>query len=192
MKIKDTIFYKIVKPLLFFLVYLLYRPTIIGKENIEKEGPIVLAGNHTKWLDPIMLVAIVKRQVHFLAKIELFKGPISLITKGMGAIPVNRKIHDKNALETAITSLKEGLCIGIFPEGTINRTNNLIMPFKIGAVKMSKETNATLIPFVITGKYKLFRKSIKIEFLKPLKVSDDLEKSNQQLMKLVEEKLRKD
>ncbi len=192
MKIKDTLFYKIVKPLLVFLVYLLYRPTIIGEENIEKEGPIVLAGNHTKWLDPIMLVAIVKRQVHFLAKIELFKGPISLITKGMGAIPVNRKIHDKNALETAITSLKEGLCIGIFPEGTINRTNNLIMPFKIGAVKMSKETNATLIPFVITGKYKLFRKSIKIEFLKPIKVSDDLEKSNQQLMKLVEEKLRKD
>ena len=192
MKIKDTIFYKIVKPLLVFLIYLLYRPTIIGEENIKKEGPIVLAGNHTKWLDPIMLVAIVKRQVHFLAKIELFKGPISLITKGMGAIPVNRKIHDKNALETAITSLKEGLCIGIFPEGTINRTNNLIMPFKIGAVKMSKETNATLIPFVITGKYKLFRKSIKIEFLKPLKVSDDLEKSNQELMKLVEEKLRKD
>ena len=192
MKIKDTIFYKIVKPLLVFLIYLLYRPTIIGEENIKKEGPIVLAGNHTKWLDPIMLVAIVKRQIHFLAKIELFKGPISIIAKGMGAIPVNRKTHDKKALETAISSLKEGLCIGIFPEGTINRTNNLIMPFKIGAVKMSKETNATLIPFVITGKYKLFRKSIKIEFLRPLKLSDDLEKSNQELMKLVEEKLRKD
>ena len=192
MKKKDTLFNKIVKPILFFLVHLLYRPTIIGKENLEIEGPIILAGNHTKWLDPIMLVAIVKRQVHFLAKIELFKGPISLITKGMGAIPVNRKIHDKKALETAITSLKQGLCIGIFPEGTINRTNDLIMPFKIGAVKMSKETNATLIPFVITGKYKLFRKSIKIEFLKPLKVSEDLEKSNQELMKLVEDKIRKE
>lgn len=192
MKKKDTLFYKIVKPLLLFLVYFLYRPTIIGKENLKTKGPIILAGNHTKWLDPIMLVAIVKRQVHFLAKIELFKGPISFITKGMGAIPVNRKIHDKKALETAITSLKQGLCIGIFPEGTINRTNDLIMPFKIGAVKMSKETNATLIPFVITGNYKLFRKSIKIEFLKPLKVSEDLEKSNQELMKLVEDKIRKE
>ena len=174
MKIKNTLFYKIVKPILFFLVHLLYRPTIIGKENLEIEGPIILAGNHTKWLDSIMLVAIVKRQIHFLAKIELFKGPISFITKGMGAIPVNRKIHDKKALETAITSLKQGLCIGIFPEGTINRTNDLIMPFKIGAVKMTKETNATLIPFVITGKYKLFRKNIKIEFLKPLKISENL------------------
>lgn len=192
MKIKNTLFYKIVKPILFFLVHLLYRPTIIGKENLEIEGPIILAGNHTKWLDPIMLVAIVKRQIHFLAKIELFKGPISFITKGMGAIPVNRKIHDKKALETAITSLKQGLCIGIFPEGTINRTNDLIMPFKIGAVKMTKETNATLIPFVITGKYKLFRKNIKIEFLKPLKISENLEKSNQELMKLVEDKIRKE
>ncbi len=192
MKIKNTLFYKIVKPILFFLVHLLYRPTIIGKENLEIEGPIILAGNHTKWLDPIMLVAIVKRQIHFLAKIELFKGPISFITKGMGAIPVNRKIHDKKALETAITSLKQGLCIGIFPEGTINRTNDLIMPFKIGAVKMTKETNATLIPFVITGKYKLFRKNIKIEFLKPLKISENLEKSNQELMQLVEDKIRKE
>lgn len=192
MKIKNTFFYKIVKPILFFLVHLLYRPTIIGKENLEIEGPIILAGNHTKWLDPIMLVAIVKRQIHFLAKIELFKGPISFITKGMGAIPVNRKIHDKKALETAITSLKQGLCIGIFPEGTINRTNDLIMPFKIGAVKMTKETNATLIPFVITGKYKLFRKNIKIEFLKPLKISENLEKSNQELMQLVEDKIRKE
>ena len=189
---KDKLFYKIVRPIVLLLIKILYPYRVLGLDNIPREGRILLAGNHTKWLDPIMLVAIVKRQVHFLAKIELFKGPISFITKGMGAIPVNRKIHDKNALETAITSLKEGLCIGIFPEGTINRTNNLIMPFKIGAVKMSKETNATLIPFVITGKYKLFRKSIKIEFLRPLKLSDDLEKSNQELMKLVEEKLRKD
>ena len=190
---KDTLFYKIIKPLLAFLVYFLVRPKIVGKENIPKEGPVVFAGNHTKWLDPIMLCAIVKkRQVHFLAKIELFKGPISIITRGMGAIPVNRKIHDKKALQTSITLLKEGLCIGVFPEGTINRTKNLIMPFKIGAVKMSKEANAILTPFVITGKYHLFRKKIKIEFLKPLKIEDDLELSNQKLMKVIKDKIRKE
>ena len=186
----DTLFYKIVKPLLNFLIYVLYRPTVVGRENIPKEGPVVLAGNHTRWSDPPMLCSVVKgRQVHFLAKIELFSGPVSIITKGMGSIPVNRKIHDKDALHSAIEALNKGLCIGIFPEGTINRTDDVIMPFKIGAVKMTKESNATLVPFIITGKYKLFRKGIRVEFLKPIKVTKDLDKSNESLMEAVKQGL---
>ncbi len=181
----DTLFYKIVKPIVKVLFYILYRPTVIGYDNIPKDGPLVLAGNHTKWLDPIMLVSINKRQVHFLSKIELFKGITKPIVKGMGAIPVNRGVHDGSSLITAIDYLNKNACIGIFPEGTINRTNDIIMPFKIGAVKMSQSTNATLIPFAITGSYKLFRKGIKIEFFKPIKLTSDLTKSNDKLMKVV-------
>ena len=62
------------------------------------------------------------------------------------------------------------------------------MPFKFGAVKMCKETNATLVPFVITGKYKLFKKGVTIEFLKPRKVTEDLELENEKLMIDVKEK----
>lgn len=182
----DTWFYRIVKPILNFLIFILFRPEVLGRENIPKQGPVVLAGNHTKWLDPPTLCAVVhRRQVHFLAKIELFSGPVKIITKGMGAIPVNRKIHDRGALVSAVEALKKGLCIGIFPEGTINRTDDVIMPFKMGAVKMSYDSNATLVPFVITGKYRLFGKRIKIEFLKPIKVTADLEESNNRLMKAV-------
>ncbi len=188
----DTMFYRIVKPLLNFLIFILYRPTVVGKENIPKKGPVVLAGNHTRWSDPPMLCSIVKgRQVHFLAKIELFSGPVSIITKGMGSIPVNRKIHDKDALHSAIDALNKGLCIGIFPEGTINRTDDVIMPFKIGAVKMSNEANATLVPFTITGKYKLFRRGIRVEFLKPIKLTGNLDKDNEKLMKVVSDNLIK-
>ena len=188
----DTLFYKIVKPLINFLVFVLFRPEVVGVENVPKDGALVLAGNHTKWLDPVMLCAVVKsRQIHFLAKIELFKGPISIIVKGMGAIPVNRKIHDKGALTSAIDALNKGLCIGIFPEGTINRTDDVIMPFKIGAVKMSYEANATLVPFIITGKYKIFRKGVRLEFLKPIKVESDLDKTNKRLMKVISEGLIK-
>ena len=85
--------------------------------------------------------------------------------------------------------LENEKCIGIFPEGTINRTDDVIMPFKIGAVKACQKTNTKLVPFIITGEYKLFRKSIKIEFLKPLKIGEDLEKENTKLMKLVSKKL---
>ena len=185
----DTLFYKIVRPLVRGLFKVLYRPQVIGIENIPKEGRILWAGNHTKWLDPVMLVAVSKRQVHFLAKIELVKGITKPIVKGMGCVPVNRKIHDKGALTSAYEYLENEKCIGIFPEGTINRTDDVIMPFKIGAVKACQKTNTKLVPFIITGEYKLFRKSIKIEFLKPLKIGEDLEKENTKLMKLVSKKL---
>lgn len=182
----DTWFYRIVKPLLDFLIFLLFHPKVVGRENIPKKGPVVLAGNHTKWADPPTLCSVARgRQVHFLAKIELFHGPVSIIAKGMGAIPVNRKIHDKGALSNAVEALKKGACIGIFPEGTINRTDDVIMPFKIGAVKMSHDANATLVPFVITGKYKFLGKRVRIEFLKPIKVTDDLTETNERLMKAV-------
>ena len=182
---KDKMFYRLVKPLLNFLVWFLFHPEVVGKENIPKKGPVVLAGNHTKWLDPVALCAINHRQVHFLAKKELFSSKASFIVRGMGAIPVDRKIHDKNALESAISALKHNLVIGVFPEGTINRTEDVIMPFKIGAVKMSLDSHATLVPFVITGKYRLFRRGIRFEFMKPIEVLEDLDKSNEELMMVV-------
>lgn len=185
----DKLFYKIVKPITSFLFKILFRPTIKGIDNIPNDASCVLAGNHTKWLDPIMLVAISKRQVHFLAKKSLFKGPIGLIVKGMGAIPVDRSIHDKNALNNAINELNNNCVIGIFPEGTINKGNNLTLPFKIGAVKMAHDTNSYLVPFIITGKYKLFRKKITVEFLPKRKISSNLTLENEKLEKTVASKI---
>lgn len=184
-----THFYKIVRPIIKILIYILFRPTVKATENIPKENSVVLAGNHTKWLDPLMLIAVVNRPVFFLAKEELFKGPLGIIIKLMNCIRVNRKIHDKNALSEAKKVLLNKNVIGIFPEGTVNKTSDLILPFKIGAVKMSLDTNSNLVPFVITGQYKLFRKNIKIEFLKPRKISKDLDKENAKLMKEISNKL---
>ena len=110
----------------------------------------------------------------------------------MGIIPVNRKIHDKNALNKAIEMLKENKVIGIFPEGTINRTKDTIMPFKTGAIRMSKETNSYIVPFTIKGKYKLFRKSVKIEFYKPYKVNKEIEFENEKLMQKISSELDKE
>lgn len=186
----DTLFYRIISPIIKVLFKVLFHPTIKGVENIAKNENYVLAGNHTKWLDPIMLIAIIPKQVHFLAKDSLFKGITKPIVKGVGAIPVNRKIHDHQALESAIDTLKEKKVIGIFPEGTINREKkNKTLPFKIGAVKMAYETNTKIIPFVITGEYKIFSSSVTIEFLKPRNISKDLEKENQSLREAIEKRI---
>lgn len=186
----NNLFYRIVRLIVRFLFLSLFRPRIKGIENIPKNENYILAGNHTKWLDPVMLVAIVKDEIHFLAKDSLFKGITKPIVKGMGAIPVNRKIHDHQALENAIDALRKGAVIGIFPEGTINREKKEpTLPFKIGAVKMANTTNTKIIPFVITGKYKVFSSAITIEFLKPRTISNNLDLENEKLRDEINKKL---
>ena len=180
------ILYRVVRTLGYPIFLLLYRPEFEGRNNIPKSGSVILAGNHTNNLDAAIMLAGPKRVVHMLAKKELFKSKISnAFFRSMGCIPVDRKIHDENAKSEAIEVLKNNEVIGIFPEGTVNRTNDIILPFKYGAVSFAKKTGAYIVPFTITGKYKLFRKSIKITYGKPYKVNDDLEIENKKLMNII-------
>ena len=111
--------------------------------------------------------------------------------KKFGLIFVNRREKDKKSLTTAINYLNEDRVVLVFPEGTINRTNNVILPFKYGAVKMSSVTDSYITPFVITGKYKILRKSITITFLKPYKITSDLELENKKLENIISNSLIK-
>ena len=191
---KEPILYKTLRPLIVFLVKTLYKPEIIGTENIPKDGKIVLAGNHTNNLDCVLLISSTKRTIHFLAKDELTNGIKKGLFLNMGIIPVNRRIHDKNALQKAIDVLNDDKVIGIFPEGTINRTEETIIPFKIGAVKMASETNTKIVPFIITGEYKIGNKNLKLEFLEPIEIpkKDDLTEYNKELESIISKKLRKE
>jgi 1-acyl-sn-glycerol-3-phosphate acyltransferase len=183
-KYNDARLYKILRPLITFLFKALYSPKIIGSENIPKSGRIILAGNHTHNLDCAMLISSTKRNIHFLAKVELFKGLKKILFSNMGLIPVNRKIKDHNVLVHAYNYLENEKVIGIFPEGTHGKGE--ILPFKIGAVKMAYEKECDIIPFSITGTYKLFSKDLKIVFGKPIKIKNsDLEKENEKLRNIV-------
>ena len=188
---KDPVFYKIVRPIIKFLFIVIYRPKIINSEKIPKNGRIILAGNHTNNFDCLLLISSTKRVIHFLAKDSLYKGFKKIIFKNMGIIPVDRKKHDKNVINISEEVLNNNGVIGIFPEGTINRTDKIILPFKYGAVKMSKDTNSYIIPFCITGKYKIFGSNLQIEFLDAYKLNSDsnLEDENKKLMEIVSEKL---
>ena len=188
---KDSLFYKINAILDRIVFTILFRPKIVGKENIPKEGKCVIAGNHTKFLDPVMMVGYSPRQLHFLAKKELFDGFLGPFIRGMGCISVNRKIKDKKVLVNANSVLENNGVVALFPEGTINKTKDTIMKFKIGSVKMAFDNDSVIVPFVISGKYRLFGigKRIRLEYLKPIKVSSDLDKSNEKLMKIIKERL---
>jgi len=159
-----------------------YFPKKINKNNIPKTNSIVLAGNHTSNLDALLLMSCTRRTIRFLAKKELCNTKIKKwFFKNVGIIPVDRSKKNPEVIKEACKYLNNKEVIGLFPEGTINKTKDIIMPFKYGAVKMAKETNSMILPFAISGKYKLFKKSVKIAFGKPYNVTGSLEEENKKL-----------
>ena len=184
--------YKLMRPFVTIKFKNKYHPVVFGKENIPEKGGIVVCGNHRHVDDQYNALIATKRVVHMLAKDEYFKGKKEWFYRMAGCIPVDRSIHDENAKSEAIEVLKNNEVIGIFPEGTVNRTNDIILPFKYGAVSFAKKTGAYIVPFTITGKYKLFRRNIKITYGKPYKVTDDLEIENKKLMNIITKMLIKE
>ena len=182
--------YKLLKPILSPIFKFYYNPKIVNKEYLNVTGPILIVGNHKHLMDQCLVIISTKRVIHYMAKKEYFDGKFSWFFKFTGCIPVNRQIHDKNAKDLALGELFNGGAIGLFPEGTRNRTDKILLPFKYGAVSMAKKTDATIIPFAITGDYKFRSKNLKITFLPPFKVGDmDLESANKKLENIIKEAL---
>lgn len=179
--------YDILRPIITVLMKLLFRIEIVGSENIPKDGGVVLAGNHKSNFDCVLLISSVKRMIRFIAKKELIEGRLGFFFKKMGLIPVDRNKKNKKAISEAIEVLRNGGVVGIFPEGTLNKTEYITMPFKMGAVKMALESECQIVPFAIVHDYRLFRKGVKIIFGKAYNIKDknDLKKENITLMNKV-------
>lgn len=179
----------------FFKWY--YNPTIIGKENIPKDGAILIVGNHKHLYDQCLSIISTKRFIKYMAKREYFDNKKTRwFFKAVGCISVDRSVHDGKAKNEAIATLKNGGAIGLFPEGTRNKTQEFLLPFKFGAVSMAKKTDAYLVPFGITGNYVFRSKNLVIKYGKPFKVTDmELEEANNLLYetvkKLMEDTLEK-
>lgn len=182
--------YKFLKIIYTILLKVIFRPKVIGKENIPTEGPIILAGNHKHAVDPTVVMMSTKRIVHFMAKEDLFKGIHGKIFEKMGLIKVSRDKSNPTAVTSAIRVLENKEVIGIFPEGTRNRTDKEILRFRTGTVKIAKKVNALIVPFAIKGKYKVFRKGVTLEFGNPIDISKmEIEEANkyleEQVLKLI-------
>ena len=189
MKHKDVVLYKILRPIINILFKVLYNPKYIGLDNIPTSGSVILAGNHTSIMDCIYLISSTKRNIHFLAKEELWHGVKKILFANMGLIPVYRNNHDHQALVDAEEYLKNNLVIGIFPEGTTEKVKGKIMPFKVGAVKMASDVNTKIIPFIIKGDYKIFSRNLQIKFLKPITIKDNIKVENERLYNIIKDEM---
>lgn len=191
-RFKGEIGYSLLTPIMRVLFRLYYNPKIINKEVIPKEGPILIVGNHKHIYDQCLTIMATKRVIHYMAKKEYFDGKMAWFFKLVGCIPVDRSIKDHNATDKALKVLNSGGAIGLFPEGTRNKTKDVfLLPFKFGTVSMAKKTNATIIPFGLTGDYKFRSKNLTIRYGTPFKVGEmDLEDANKKLYEEVERLMR--
>jgi len=188
-RFKGEVSYIIFTPIMRLIFTLWYHPQIINKQNIPKKGPIIITSNHKHVYDQCHTIIATKRPIHYMAKKEYFDGKFAWFFKMFGCISVNRKIKDYVATNTAIEILKNNGAIGLFPEGTRNKTyDTLLLPFKFGAVSMAQKTGALIIPSCITGDYKFHSKNLMIRYGTPFKVPSDMDltKANDKLRKEIE------
>lgn len=161
--------YKFFRALLRFFYRILFRIHAVGTENIPTEGSVILASNHISLLDPPAVGILIKRQVRFMAKEELFKVPVlGMLIKSFGAYPVKRGGVSIDAIKSSISLLKSGEIMGIFPEGTRQKGADSAGAKK-GTAMIALRSKATVIPCAIVGNYKLFRK-VTIIYGKPVDV----------------------
>lgn len=188
---KDPLLYKIIRTIFYVPFMAVYRPKIVNQFLIPKEGRVVLAGNHKHALDPILVDCCTNRTVHTLAKKDLHDGIFGWLFRGVGTIPVDlHAAHNPAALDQSVAYLKNDCMINVSPEAKRNYTDEILLPFKYGAVVMAKRAQSRIIPYAITGDYRIRSRNLQIRFGEPLDVGNlTVEEANTLLYNTVKELL---
>lgn len=133
------------------LARLFFRFRVKGLEHLPKDGSFILISNHLHNLDPLLLQIALPRNCHYFTKKEAFEYPvIRNVAAWTGAFPVDRGTPDRWAIRRAEAALKQGIPIGIYPEGTRSTTMGLQKGFA-GAGLIALRSGAKIVPSVVTG-----------------------------------------
>ena len=123
---------------------------VAGVENVPPMGPLIVVANHQSYADPPLLGASIPRRLWFLAKKEIFQGPVAdWFLKSYGAFPLNREDRDIRAYRWVLNKLEHDGAVAIFPEGT--RSRGAMKQATSGVVQLALKTQAPLLPVGITG-----------------------------------------
>ncbi|NCA67204.1 MAG: 1-acyl-sn-glycerol-3-phosphate acyltransferase [Clostridia bacterium] len=156
-----VLFYRIVRAISYPFLSLIFPTKIIGKNNFIHEKAVICC-NHYSSLDSILVATKLMREgCHCIGKEEAFKSKISgWFLRKMGGIPIKRGENDLVAYRKILNVLKSGKQLLIFPEGTRNKSECAdIAPFHTGAALFSIKSNAPIIPILLYGKPRPFKKN---------------------------------
>ena len=165
----DSLLYRfirlIVRPLLDILGHLESR----GTENIPKHGGVVLVSNHLSYVDPVIISAATDRVLHFIGAEETFRIPIfgRLVTQ-LNGFPVKRGTPDRGALKEALSRLKTGKALLVFPEGT-RSPDGTLGEIKTGVSFIIHHSDVPTIPVFLNGAEHFMPRGAK--FIRPTQLS---------------------
>lgn len=156
-------------PFIYKAFIFLFNSKVKGEMINEKEN-IILAGNHVHFLDVILLNMITEREVYILLREEHFNGIKKWILEKLGCIPIKKNQNGLESIRDVLVSLEDGKCLGIFLEEINKKSDSIILPFKLGTVTIAKRSKTNIIPFAITGKYRLIKNDLTLTLGKEINV----------------------
>ena len=170
-----TTFFYLSRGLIRAALYFPFRLKRTGLDNIPKEGGFILAGNHITYMDPPFIGATASREIHYLAKRELWENKILgwLLTQ-YNVHPLDRGGGDLATMRLALKLLADKQGLTIFPEGTRSRTGEFLKG-KPGIGMIARRSKCPIIPCYSTGQHELnkiltFRRRLYIHYGKPIPV----------------------
>jgi 1-acyl-sn-glycerol-3-phosphate acyltransferase len=142
--------YRLFRAFMVLLGRLFFGFTVCGAEKVPREGPVILASNHHQYADPVLVCMAAPRRIWWMAKKEVFRGPIlTWFFHFIGVFPVDREGGGRAALKTALTLLRAGWTLGLFPEGTRRRAGYSEESARGGVVMLAARSGAPIIPVYI-------------------------------------------
>ena len=157
--------YRFAYAVLAWIVAFIFNIRVVGRENEPENGGFMVCANHTSGTDPVVICyAFRKHQIRFMAKKELFKVPVvNWLVAMLGAFPVDRGGGDVGAIKKSVAMIKDGECMGIFPQGHRYRgVDPRETETKNGAALICTKAEADVVPVYIHRKdnrNKLFRRT---------------------------------
>jgi 1-acyl-sn-glycerol-3-phosphate acyltransferase len=143
--------YELVRILTSLYAYTFLRARAISVPNVPSSGPVILAPNHFSFMDHFLIGCYIRRKVRFMAKSQLFKGPMQFIYTHGGVFPVRRGARDEETFITAETILGRGGTVAMYCEGGRSRTGKVSEQAKRGIGRLALETGAPIVPIAIHG-----------------------------------------
>lgn len=145
----DQRWYRVVRAFFGILFHTIWPLKIKGAENVPRDKAAVIVSNHLSMVDPFVVGYAANRIVNYMAKEELFRIPfVGTLIRKLGGFPVDRTRRDPAAMRTAITVLKSGELLGMFPEGTRSTTGEL-QELRAGAARLAARTRTPVIPAAV-------------------------------------------
>lgn len=200
MKREGTLWYRFVSWLMRVgYLGLMGGVRVHGMENVPMSGAVIIAPVHVSFLDPPVLGGVCPRSLRFMAKEELFKGPLGALIRSLGAFPVKRGATDTAAVRLAIEELGKGRALIMFPEG--QRGDAVTMqPIQSGMAMLAKKTGAQVVPVGLggtnimwpRGSKKIRRARITVVFGRPFTYADIKAGDDKEARRLFAERLGSD